>query len=68
AYPLADEPVKAPDFGVLRPYLPLIIGFAIIVLFIAGTMFLSGDWEPFGNASNVTNPVQKNVTTATTTA
>lgn len=68
AYPLADEPVKAPDFGALKPYLPIIIGFAIIVLFIAGTMFLSGDWEPFGNSTNATSAGQKNVTTAKTTA
>ena len=68
AYPLADEPVKAPDFGALKPYAPLIIGFAIIVLFIVGTMFLSGDWEPFGNSTNATSAGQKNVTVAKTTA
>jgi len=68
AYPLADEPVKAPDFGALKPYVPLIIGFAIIVLFIVGTMFLSGDWEPFGNSTNATSAGQKNVTVAKTTA
>lgn len=68
AYPLADEPVKSPDFGALKPYVPLIIGFAIIVLFIAGTMFLSGDWVPFGNTTNATSTGQKNVTVAKTTA
>jgi hypothetical protein len=68
AYPHADEPVKAPDFGALKPYVPLIIGFAIIVLFIVGTMFLSGDWEPFGNSTNVTSTGQKNVTATKTTA
>lgn len=68
AYPHADEPVKAPDFGALKPYVPLIIGFAIIVLFIVGTMFISGDWQPFGNATNATSTGQKNVTIAKTTA
>jgi hypothetical protein len=31
-------------------------------------MFISGDWEPFGNATNTTSPGQKNVTATKTTA
>jgi hypothetical protein len=51
-YPSSD----AMDPPLLAPYFPLIIGFSVILLFIFGSVILSGGWDPLanGNATNIT--------------
>ena len=51
AYPLPDRaPVKAR----IQPFIPVIIGVAVILLFIVGTLVVSGNWNPLGTG-NTTN-------------
>ena len=66
-YPVADmtsgtTPVKFR----IKPFIPIIIGVAIILLFVFGTMIISGDWKLMGagNTTNSTTGTIKNVTTA----
>jgi len=56
--------------GKLQPVIPVIIGVAIILLFIIGTTFLSGNWNLFGagNTTNTTSGALKNTTAAKATA
>jgi hypothetical protein len=61
--PLAATPVAEPEpadnpFAPIKPHLPMIAGFAVIVLFILGSVILSGAWNPLaGNTTqNATYP------------
>jgi cell division septation protein DedD len=49
----------------IQPFIPVIIGVAVIILFIVGTMVVSGDWNPLGGG-NVTNSSSVTVKTTTT--
>ena len=46
----------------IQPYIPIIIGVGLIILFIFGTVIISGDWKPLASG-NTTNSTIKNVTT-----
>ncbi|PKL70591.1 MAG: hypothetical protein CVV30_04365 [Methanomicrobiales archaeon HGW-Methanomicrobiales-1] len=60
---VSDTPLKKPE---IVQFAPVFIGVAIIILFIFGTMFVSGDWDLFGagNTTNSTTVIDKNITTA----
>jgi len=66
-YPVPDpSPVKQK----IQPFIPVIIGVAIIILFIFGTLAVSGDWSSLGlgnstNSSNVTTTNTTPIKTAT---
>lgn len=62
-----DEPVPTSASAGIKPYVPIIIGVGIILLFIVGSIFLSGGFAPANNSTtkNVTAP-GANVTKVTT--
>jgi hypothetical protein len=58
--PLKDSvPVKSR----IRPFVPAIIGVLVILLFIIGTMIISGGWNPVGAGHPENSTPAKNVTT-----
>nr|WP_319375669.1 hypothetical protein [uncultured Methanoregula sp.] len=63
------EPAKS-TLVPLKPYIPMIVGFAVIVLFILGSVILSGAWNPLaGNTTqNATYPNGTVIKVTTTTA
>jgi hypothetical protein len=63
------EPAQSPLVP-LKPYIPMIVGFAVIVLFILGSVILSGAWNPLaGNTTqNATYPNGTPVKVTSTTA
>ncbi len=64
---VSDTPRKKPE---IQQFAPVFIGIAIIILFIFGTMVVSGDWDLFGggNTTNSTMGINKNITTVKPTA
>jgi cell division septation protein DedD len=62
--PLSDVPLIKSK---LRPFIPIIIGVVVILLFIVGTTIVSGNWNPLGNTTNATG-ASKTVTATKTTA
>jgi len=64
---VSDTPRKKPG---IQQIAPVFIGVAIIILFIFGTMVVSGDWNLFGagNTTNSTMVINKNITTVKPTA
>jgi hypothetical protein len=56
------EPVKPH----LSPYIPIIIGVSVIVLFILVAVILSGAWNPFdlGNSTSAVNGTTHNISSA----
>ncbi|MDO9325553.1 MAG: hypothetical protein Q7T80_11430 [Methanoregula sp.] len=48
----------------VQPFIPVIIGVAVIILFIIGTLIVSGNWNIMGagNTTNSTTGVIKNIT------
>jgi len=63
------EPAKS-TLVPLKPYIPMIVGFAVIILFILGSVILSGAWNPLaGNTTqNATYPNGTPVKVTATTA
>jgi hypothetical protein len=61
--PLSDVPLIKSK---IRPFIPIIIGVVVILLFIIGTTVVSGNWNPLGNATNATG-ASKTVTATKTT-
>ncbi|MHB8163107.1 MAG: hypothetical protein ACYDDV_02035 [Methanoregula sp.] len=64
---VSDTPPKKPE---IQQFAPVFIGVAIIILFIFGTVVVSGDWDLFGagNTTNATTAINKNITTVKPTA
>jgi hypothetical protein len=72
-YPVSDSvPVKdsvpgkdsVPAKSRIRPFVPAIIGVLVILLFIIGTLIISGGWNPAGAGHPANSTPAKNVTTA----
>jgi hypothetical protein len=64
-----SEPEPAPEkSGGIKPFLPVIVGVAIIIIFILGTLILSGNLNLMGNTTNATAGIGKNTTIAKTNA
>jgi cell division septation protein DedD len=65
-----EVPATVPPNRNMKPFIPVIIGVAVILLFIFGTLIVSGDWNPFGvgNATNSSTVIDKNTTTVKPTA
>ncbi len=73
--PVVDTPVVYPpsDFVSdmvalkprIKPFMPVIIGVAVILLFIVGTAFISGEWDFLGNTTNSTTGALKTTTSTT---
>jgi hypothetical protein len=59
-----SEPDTAPAKPGMQPYIPVIIGAVILVLFIIGTMFIAGGTSPAGgvNTTNSSAVIMKNTT------
>ncbi|MGB7787442.1 hypothetical protein, partial [Methanoregula sp.] len=70
--PITFSPVPDPvPAGTrIRPFIPVIIGVAVIILFIIGILVVSGTWNPSGatNVTNATNVSAKNITLVKSTA
>jgi len=70
--PITFSPVPDPvPAGTrIQPFIPVIVGIAVIILFIIGTLIISGTWNPSGagNATNATNVSAKNITLVKSTA
>ena len=73
--PMTFSPVPDPEPARtgIQPVIPAIIGIAVIILFIIGTLIISGTWNPLGagNTTHATNVSAKNATpvkSAATTA
>jgi hypothetical protein len=64
--PMTFSPVPDPEPARtgIKPVIPAIIGIAVIILFIIGTLIISGTWSPLGagNTTHATNVSAKNAT------
>ncbi|MEI7857194.1 MAG: hypothetical protein WCH85_06800 [Methanomicrobiales archaeon] len=65
-YPVSDADTLSVKTQI-QPFIPVIIGVAVIILFILGTLIISGSWNPMGggNTTNSTTTDIKNITNST---